>query len=815
MSFYDSAQSFTNAVTSMPDSTFTQANTGNSSLGEFLSRPVKVQEYTWLHNAQFNNVFNPWTDFFSNAAVQKKLNNFSILRCKLVVRLQVNATKFHYGRGLMSYNPYGGVADNIIPGTISNFLVTRSQRPKVYFDPSTNMGGELVLPFVNTDNGILTTIQSGFDNMGQINLDTFVKLQSTSTTGDPVNISIWVHAIDVELAAPTSDDVFIPQGEEAGIVSGPANSVASAAGQLTKVPVIGPYAKATQMVASAVGSVAHFFGFSRHHIEEENAPVTPVPFDNAALTDAREGVKKLTFTSGAELTIDPRTVGLCDVDEMSIRSIATKESYVTNFPWKPSDVSGTILFGYLVNPKINALAAEGVDTTVAQTALSFASTPFNYWSGTIRIRFQIVANQFHRGRLRIVYDPAESGIFTNVDNFNVAFNHVIDIATNKDFTLDIPWMQYRPYMRNDLNPADGNKLVAPSLSSASRPDSAFASFGSAITDWLNGYLAVYVLNDLVGTGDDFNQEIEVMVSVSAGEDFEVAVPTSRDLSTFSYFKPTPAVQVFDPQGEEDTAELQEEGDFSPESEEGHTKVIAPTPSITDLKASVFFGERVVSYRALLKRYEYYCTHSLPGTAPPGSWKTFTLNCPFMPYFNGVDPAGRYGANTDNVVGTMLLTYLQGAYLGYRGSIRHKLLINSSGIVWNATVGRQVNVPNYSTAWTAGDTASAAACAAQRKTLLQGTGWEGTTLHAERTNAGVQIEFPYYRRARFSLARNKNVNAGLAVDSSDQDSQRININIPTGDGSGVPNEFYVDDFLAVGDDFSLFFYVGAPMVYYTP
>ena len=126
MSFYDSAQSFTNAVTSMPDSTFTQANTGNSSLGEFLSRPVKVQEYTWLHNAQFNNVFNPWTDFFSNAAVQKKLNNFSILRCKLVVRLQVNATKFHYGRGLMSYNPYGGVADNIIPGTISNFLVTRS-----------------------------------------------------------------------------------------------------------------------------------------------------------------------------------------------------------------------------------------------------------------------------------------------------------------------------------------------------------------------------------------------------------------------------------------------------------------------------------------------------------------------------------------------------------------------------------------------------------------------------------------------------------------------------------------------------------------
>jgi hypothetical protein len=112
---------------------------------------------------------------------------------------------------------------------------------------------------------------------------------------------VFAWAKDVKISVPTSlaPLTLQPQaGDETyGKVSGPMTSIASVAGSMGKVPVIGPYATATSTIAKAIGSVAKMFGYARPPIETPMAPMRPDYIGNLANTDRPELVQKLTLDS--------------------------------------------------------------------------------------------------------------------------------------------------------------------------------------------------------------------------------------------------------------------------------------------------------------------------------------------------------------------------------------------------------------------------------------------------------------------------------------------------------------------------------------
>jgi len=820
VSLLDGQDYYRNEITSNPDPTFDQAYKSDSDLKNFLSRPIKIGNIDWTVGSQFNQAIAPWESFFSDSRVQEKIKNFLLVRCSLVVRVQINGTPFHYGKLLVSYNPYykvgGVVTDNLdkTAGNVGQFLCARSQRPHITVDPSTSEGGELKLPFFCHQNALRVPVINDFTDMGTLDFDSFTILRHASQGTTNVTITVWAHAEDVVLTVPTIAGAFTPQADEYqadGVISGPAAVVSNIAGRLRDAPVIGKFAMATEYAAKAVGSIAKLFGFSRPVILDQPTFVRPRPLANLANTNIKDVADRLTLDAKQELTIDPRTVGLGDVDEMSIANIAKRESYFTRFTWLTTDAHETCLFAACVTPRIEtyqSVVGPPAYEINHPTTVSFVSTPFRYWSGTLKFRFQFIASRFHRGRVRIVYDPYGTSICTNADSYNVAFQKVVDLSAGMDVTVEFPWAQAEPYKLTTMTPAEmGTETHKPSFTDTARPDAAWATTMSGHLDTSNGFLAVWVLNELNAPDPSATDPIEVLVSVSAGDDFEVAAPLASEMQKAKAFVAQSDVQEFDPSSQ---------GENAPESENVTSISAPPIPSLLEMKQKVFFGENIQSFRTLLKRYNLVATHTISGENPTGQnfvqLGTFILRKSPFPFHNGTDPVGRFGANTDNQVFTCLLNYLIRAYTGYRGSLRKKYCLighnASARSVLTATRYQGLATAydiNFSVAqpYTGTNTSSVvAANVLNRNSNL----WDGSAVTAISTNAAIEYEIPFYRPVRFGFARNLNVKNGIDLDYSSRENEWLT-SYQADCSVGSFNQFY--EYLAIGEDFSLFFFTNAP------
>ena len=152
---------------------------------------------------------------------------------------------------------------------------------------------------------------------------------------------------------PQMGEIFTPQATDeygTGPISRPAGIVAKAAGALSKVPGIGMYALATQMAASTVSGIASMFGYSRPITLADIQPYKPTYLGNMANTNVPDTSQKLTLDAKQELTVDPRVMGLGSTDEMTIKSIAQRESFLTQFGWAVSDSAETLLWNSEVSP---------------------------------------------------------------------------------------------------------------------------------------------------------------------------------------------------------------------------------------------------------------------------------------------------------------------------------------------------------------------------------------------------------------------------------------------------------------------------------
>jgi hypothetical protein len=332
-------------VDSNPDPSFGIADSNDATLAQFFARPIKIASYEWLPGASFYQSIYPWQSFFENPRVINRISNFNLLRCKLNVKFLINGSSFHYGRLIASYWPLD-LDDSFTTdrAPISRDLIFSSQRPHIYLDPTNSQGGTLSLPFVWYKNALSIPSQE-WRRMGSMTLRAMNLLKHANGGTDGVIISVFVWAEDVVLSIPTSVEPaslapqigeYVPQtGDEYGngVISKPAGVIAKVSGALSNIPGISAYARATEMAANAVSSIATMFGYSRPIVLADILPYKPTYVGNLANTNVPDTSQKLTLDAKQELTIDPRVVGLSSVDELSIKSIATREAYLTTFNW--------------------------------------------------------------------------------------------------------------------------------------------------------------------------------------------------------------------------------------------------------------------------------------------------------------------------------------------------------------------------------------------------------------------------------------------------------------------------------------------------
>lgn len=787
------------------DETMNIVNSTPSSISSFLNRPVKIANYSWGVSQPLFHKFNPWQLWVEDPRVKEKMSHYNLLRCKLHVKIVISGTGFHYGRALMGYNPWSAVDDlTVTRDFLEVDMVQLSQKPKVFINPTTNSGGEMLLPFFYNKNYV-SLPQLEYRDLGEMYLKSFDILRHANGGDDPVNMTVFAWAEDVTLAMPTSaytvqsgKRMQMNSGDEygKGIISSTASAIADAAGALADAPVIGPYARATEMCARTGADVASHFGYSRPPVISDIQLYKPNPTGNLANTDAADAVNRLTLDSKQELTVDSRTVGLDGTDHMDIKSIVTRESYLTQFNWFPTQGPNARLFQSRVGPGLYRVHEPATAGEIHPTPMSMIQNMFDKWQGTMKFRFQVVKSAFHKGRLLIRWDPQAHNM---LPEYNTTYSRVVDIAEEDDFEIEIGWGVSSPFLLTHALYAGGGNTFG-----GSGPRFTADTFGL----W-NGVLEVDVLNQLVSPAAD--AQISINVFVSMCDDAKFGAPTQvamNRLSVHPYQPDVPPAATYTPQsGElESLAGPTSAMTDKPEDVMG-IQAIAPMSTTSDKQYQVFFGEAPKSLRELFRRYSM--TKAYSEIATRNSTKLWDLTLPALPFNYGFDPNGMdtNGGNPCVLCNVCPLSYMLPCFAGWRGSIRHKFMFDGEAINRFPVVQRVGFLP-YSNSSTVINIDPKSYREALSRRYAE-DGYSGQANTDRQINGVIEVEVPYYNGLRMSPTRSPNLAFSNGSEAVKLSSLLYIHSSQTTDQVRIATVF---DYVAAGEDFSLFFFIGCPIMY---
>lgn len=829
---------WTTSITESRDATYNLANNNDSDLGDFLGRPVKVWETQWVVGQPLFENFNPWELFLVNPRVKEKTSYYELLRMNLHAKFVISGTGFHYGRAIVSYNPYLYDEVTVERNFLDQDIIGASQKPHIFLNPTNNSGGQIDMPFFYHNNYMSLTANDS-SMMGELAVKSFGNLKHANGGDDPVTVTAFVWASDVTLTVPTSLNAisardYSPQSGKMnaasdeygkGIISKPASAIAHAAGALTNLPSIAPYARATEMMAKGVGQMASNFGYSRPPVVTDMVLQKPSPTGNLSNTDAADAVNKLSLDSKQELTIDSRTVGLDGQDQMGIVDFACRESYLTNFSMTSTQAPNTILWNCRVGPSLFD-SVPGVSEEIHATPMCYLAQAFKYWQGSIKFRFQAVKSNFHKGRILLRWDPKSHG---STVEYNTVYSRVIDLAEEDDFEVVIGWGQSQPWLQTEVM----LPVRVDTIHNTSRLST------SSANKW-NGILEVDVVNSLVAPAPD--TDISFNVYVSCVPDIKFASPTPSTLQLYSLFPAQGDPLTTIPEDREESPALPSLKDkplseykrrstgytgYCPQSgtieeapsgttmgatdipvDPGGIQDIAVTSKEIDQTMNVYFGESPKSLRDLMRRYVHHRTWVF-GAPTAGTMTQTNLRDKAIGYWPGFDPKG-IDVNSGFPATVTIPHYLHWfspCYAAWRGGLRTKYVFDDNQYVM-PTVSR-VGFDNSSPVETFTLSDTSAEYLTQRLTT---TSNQYTVGGSASTNLGVnntiEVETPFYHPVRFASARLPK------ADTANGSETNVVSMISGGTDFGLQDakKYSCSTWKSVGEDFSLFFFTGCPIVY---
>lgn len=796
---------------SRPDKTRSATDTYDTDLTNFFSRPIKIDEKEWTVGNALDYFIDPWTLYFSNPRVQNRITTYNLLRADLHLKIVINGNGFYYGRAQAAYLPNSNY-DALTGSTSFWDLVQWSQMPKIFINPTTSMAGEMIIPFHLYQNN--AWIQNGnVNDLGRLWVRSYNDLlhaNGASGASAAVNVSIFAWAENVQLSVLTSMDVggLTPQSGEIdeanskGIVSGPATTVSKWAGYLKEIPIISPYATATQKAANVTAEIASAFGYCRPPLTKAPEPYRPTAVSSLANTNVPDVVQKLTVDHKQELTIDPSIAGYGEKDLMSIKSIASRESFFAQFDWATTAVGEDLLWNCRVDPC--QFVQDG--SKFYFPSLCAAALPFKYWTGTLKFRFQIVCSTFHKGRIKIVYDPNQ----IDGTEYNTNYMKIVDIADEQDVTIEVGVGRPTTLLTHSEPGTD---------TFASMASTSALSYSEAQG---NGVLGVYVVNKLGVPNSVATNDISVNVFISASDDFEVFAP-------YPYFQNF----VFRTQ----SGFLNQSGEATIPEHEATDEPNAPVKMNSENIAVesfnlpetnlVYTGESIQSFRTLLKRYNKFRTIGYE-EYPPTRMNNCFANFPFLRGY--VAGAINITSNTTpyNYCNTVLLHWVTYMFSGWRGSIRYKLIPRITGMSCDITVSRRptssTNDYSFQTSFNnpKGNTSAIAYDAVYINSDLQAgiapgdreqSGTSGIAYANSQVNPVLEWEMPYYSKYRYVPGKTENWTS-LNNPFTEYCIVCINQTIENGQsGFNEPSAAGCFDYhVAAGEDFQTYFFTGLPPMY---
>lgn len=421
------------------------------------------------------------------------------------------------------------------------------------------------------------------------------------------------------------------------------------------------------------------------------------------------------------------------------------------------------------------------------TPTSWLSQLFKCWRGDMIFRFRFIASQYHKGRVRISYDPAGTAaqnLTADPTTSTVVFTKIVDLNKDTDVDIRVPFQQAISWLLVQANTPSNAGIV---WSTSAAPAYIFDP------QYFNGTIQVRVLNAL--TAPTAVSNVKMMVFVRAAENFEVANPIEI-ANNFSSF----TVQSADVYGSPD-------------------ELVVGSTSSFDNKYLVNFGESVLSLRSILRRFNLSSVWCEPNRAVDEKYTMIRQRFTRWPPYYGYDPNGLNSAKglvvpasnfNFNYSQNTVYNWIAPAFVGQRGSMMWSFNTDTTKPLNSVKVIRVPQNPgvavNTITSFVGG-TASADTRYFRSVTEAQSN---GSALTSQETQFGLTVLCPNYSQYRFQTTTPGNASNPTVVDGSDQDNLLLEISPTTGSTPIDTTILKIWKYVSIGTDFNLHFFLNCPV-----
>jgi len=679
-------------------------------ISHFFERPILIQSYEWDDGNTFAEQIAPWYKYFSHPSIAPKLLGFARLTADLEVEIRINGSPFRFSQILASYRPlfslyksrgssgttpcsladYSGgylpedgcsVAGNNLKafsGGTNFTLLARSQRQCTYLDVATSTGGKFVLPFVHPFNALRVNNMVGIDavnqltlfgieltSMGTLTMESLSTLRNMQTaTAAGVTIDVFVRAINARAWLASGVATAVPQGQERK-PSQVASTVASVASIFKHVPVIGTYATLVETIAGAGSRLLQFFGYTPRPDVSLPQYVTGYSYPVESSVTFPKKVRNLGLDHENNVVVDPGVIDGQSEDSLAFASFCARPALLCRTYFSSSLVVDDPIMILPVSPfhastELVTNAELPNARRIQLTPCALAAMNFRYWRGTMCVRLQSIQTAFHRGRLRITWEPelgnetsnAQCDLVAKYEGYQQILNW--DLSATPSVTMKVGFG------------ARKGRLTIPRLGTPGLVDNSFITnteanpttvSSSSITvdnyeDYFNGFLRVSVLTRL--QAPDASYPVPIMVHVWY-EDMEFYDPLENgpslatlesidsvitnfptDSSTYygtvfrgedmeNLMTRNLCPDLYYPQGEEPVEEIAPP--IKVITMEAQGEDVFEFQPTTVVEESVYEGEKVGSLRSLLQRDVFYDTISfeIPRTTSQADISTSLIN----------------------------------------------------------------------------------------------------------------------------------------------------------------------------------------------
>nr|QQN90112.1 polyprotein [Soybean thrips iflavirus 3] len=471
-----------------------------SSNEEFQDYKHETDRYTFLKTIEWKTEDQPtsydlleeWLPIYAVKTISKDnrgnvpfcvpFNIYRYWRGDIELKFQVNSNKFQTGQLQCAwlYNAYDYVSnyDNIY---------TASQNPHCLINAGASNEASLYIPYkhwrplLHTKN---RTDYVGALEMGKLTMRVVVPLRIAPNAKEPrsCSVSVFIRLVNSQFTGMV-DGVLEPQMLSS--VRAIAHTVDSVLGDLNC-----DNASDTQAPKYLVPTAAHSFS-AGYDIAE--------PLHSLRLSGKPVGVGRTA------------EVGTTESRFSDIASIFGMLNHITwTFADSAKNKQGYLLWSTSVHPicdkkVIKCWPSPNQLDNYAIPPVGVISSLFQYWRGSLEFRFDIIASQFHTGRLLIAYVPDYNSDSITLEQARNSAHAVFSLQEQQSFTFTVPFICDKPWWRRRYaGPQRQRENAGPSR------------------------LFLFVLNPLVAM-ESVTPEVTIVPYIRAAADFEVAVPVQPSI----------------------------------------------------------------------------------------------------------------------------------------------------------------------------------------------------------------------------------------------------------------------------------------------